>query len=108
MRNMIRDDSSAATRSKQNMRSLFVAALWVGMFFLDASARGGVITVSNLNDFAEVAARDGQIVKLQPGVYRLADYLTEEVLQKIRAGVDRTQRRPPVPMFTFQGNGNRF
>lgn len=66
------------------------------------------ITVSNLTQLAEVAARDGQNVKLLPGVYRMADYLTAEVLAGIRAGVDRKQNRPPVPMFVFRGSNNRF
>lgn len=66
------------------------------------------ITVSNWTQLAEVAARDGQNVKLLPGVYRLADYLTAEVLAEIRKGVDRKQKRPPVPMFVFRGSNNRF
>ncbi len=75
---------------------------------LNLLAQADLVTVSNLAQLAEVAARDGQDVKLVPGVYRLADYLTEDVLKQIREGVDRTQRRPPVPMFVFRGNGNRF
>ncbi|MEY4387874.1 MAG: hypothetical protein RLY20_3157 [Verrucomicrobiota bacterium] len=66
------------------------------------------IVVSNLTQLAEVAARDGQNVKLLPGTYRMADYLTDGVLKEIRAGVDRKQTRPPVPMLVFRGSNNRF
>ena len=82
--------------------------LCLGLLGLSAFGQEGVVTVSNLTQLAEVAARSGQSVKLQPGVYRMADYLTEDVLKEIRAGVDRTQRRPPVPMFVFRGSSNRF
>src|SRR5215831_5173346 len=90
------------------MKSLFIAVLCAGAFALSARAGDGVVTVSNLTQLAEAAARDGQTVKMQPGVYRMAEYLTEDVLRQIRAGVDRTQRRPPVPMFVFRGSHNRF
>jgi hypothetical protein len=38
----------------------------------------------------------------------MADYLTEPVLAEIRAGFDRKQGRPPVPMFVFRGKDNRI
>lgn len=82
--------------------------LVASLLSLNLLAQADLVTVSNLAQLAEVAARDGQNVKLVPGVYRLADYLTEDVLKQIRDGVDRTQRRPPVPMFVFRGNSNRF
>jgi hypothetical protein len=90
------------------MKSWFVVALCYASVASQALAQGDIITVSNLTQLAEVAARDGQNVKMLPGVYRLAEYLTAEVLQQIRAEVDRTQRRPPVPMFVFRGDRNRF
>lgn len=82
--------------------------LSLGLLGLSALAQDNVVTVSNLTQLADVAARSGQSLKLQPGVYRMADYLTEGVLQEIRDGVDRTDRRPPVPMFVFRGSNNRF
>jgi hypothetical protein len=66
------------------------------------------ITVSSLAELARIAAQDGQSVRVAPGVYRMADYLTEDVLKEIHAGVDRTQSRPPVPMFVFRGSTNHF
>ena len=64
--------------------------------------------VASLADLAREAAKDGQQIRLKAGVYRMADYLTEPVLAEIRAGVDRKQKRPPVPMFVFRGNDNRI
>lgn len=71
-------------------------------------AAEAVVTVSSLQELAQVAAQDDQQIKLTPGIYRLADYLTPAVLAEIRNGVDRRQPRPPVPMFVFRGSGNRF
>ncbi len=64
--------------------------------------------VVSLADLARVTAENGQQIRLKPGIYRMADYLTEPVLAEIRAAVDRTQPRPPVPMFVFRGNENRI
>ncbi len=66
------------------------------------------IEVTSLKELAESAAKDNGTVTMKPGVYRMADYLTDDVLQQIRGSVDRSQARPPVPMFVFRGSGNRF
>lgn len=66
------------------------------------------VTVSSLADLARAGAGDNRSIRMTPGVYPLADYLTPAVLADIAAKVDRKQSRPPVPMFTFTGNGNRF
>jgi hypothetical protein len=66
------------------------------------------VTVSSLADLARVAAADNQSIRMEPGVYQMTDYLTPPVLADIAAKVDRKQSRPPVPMFTFIGNGNHF
>ncbi|HEX2101931.1 MAG TPA: hypothetical protein VHF69_14760, partial [Candidatus Synoicihabitans sp.] len=75
---------------------------------LAARAQPAAIEVASLAELAGAAAGRGQTIRLTPGVYRMADYLTPAVLEEIRAGVDRTQRRPPVPMFVFRGDDNRF
>jgi hypothetical protein len=66
------------------------------------------VEVSSLAALAEAATKSGGTIRLRAGIYRMADYLTPEVLDVIRAGIDRTQQRPPVPMFVFRGNDNRF
>lgn len=67
-----------------------------------------VTQVGSLRELAEAAAGNNRTIRMSPGVYQMADYLTEPVLEAIRAGVDRSLPRPPVPMFVFRGNGNRI
>ena len=71
---------------------------------------GQPVEVASLNDLASAASLSHQEIRLRPGVYRMADYLTGTVLEAIRK--DRTGKpeaeRPPVPMFVFKGNGNRI
>ncbi|HYD83155.1 MAG TPA: hypothetical protein VEA63_03865, partial [Opitutus sp.] len=88
-------------------RIAFVCVAFV-VFAQRITAADAIVEVSTLAEFARVAAGDRQQVKLRPGVYRMADYLTEDVLAQIHANVDRTQKRPPVPMFVFHGSDNRF
>jgi hypothetical protein len=66
------------------------------------------IEVVSLADLARAAAEDGQQIRLRPGVYRIADYLTPEALALIHAGFDKKQGRPPVPMFVFRGSNNHI
>lgn len=63
--------------------------------------------VDSLAALAEATRGNGASIRLKPGVYRMADYLTDEVLEQIRGGIDRSQQRPPVPMFVLRGNHNR-
>jgi hypothetical protein len=71
-------------------------------------ARAAEVQVFSLAELVRVATQDGQEVRLNPGVYRMADYLTEDVLVQIRAGVAGKPGRPPVPMMVFRGSNNRF
>jgi hypothetical protein len=73
-----------------------------------AVAQEKAITVSSLAELAAASAGDGRHVTMTPGTYRMADYLTPEVLEKIDKGLDRSQARPPVPMIVLKGNDNRF
>lgn len=66
------------------------------------------VAVGSLAELARVTAQSGQEIRLKPGVFRMADYLTEPVLAEIHAGFDRKQGRPPVPMFVFRGSNNRI
>ena len=70
-------------------------------------AQDKAVTVSSIAELAASGAGDGMHVKMKPGVYQMADYLTKEVLAEIEKGVDRSQSRPPVPMFVFRGDGNQ-
>lgn len=66
------------------------------------------IRVSSLAQLVEQAAGSGKSVKLEPGVYRMADYLTEPVLAAIREKTPKGAGRPPVPMMELTGSDNRF
>lgn len=79
---------------------LCVSLLWV------VGGLSAPIEVSDLNEWVRLCGRDNQEIRLCPGTYRMSDYLTPEVLQRIRGGVDRTQRRPPVAMLALLGSGN--
>jgi hypothetical protein len=89
-----------------NFRNIFQ----VGIAFVAAGVaiHAVEVEVASLADLARAAAQDGQQIRLKPGVYQMADYLTPEVLEPIHAGFDRKQGRPPVPMFVFRGNNNRI
>lgn len=83
--------------------------LFLILSFLLGSAFAAVdVEVSSLADLARAAAQSGQSIRMKPGTYRMDDYLTEEVLKAIRAEIDRTQKRPPVPMLLLRGNDNRI
>lgn len=73
-----------------------------------SSSWGNQITVRSIAELAEATAVDKQQIRMEPGVYRMADYLTEEVLKEIENKVDRSQSRPPVPMLMLRGNANRI
>lgn len=88
-------------------RYLFSSLVLIFLSFV-VSASAVTVEVASLEDLARVAAQNDQQIRLKPGVYRMADYLTAEVLEQIRANVDRTQKRPPVPMFVFRGSSNRI
>lgn len=90
------------------MKSCPKLVLCVVTFIAALAARAAEIEVASLADLARVAAQDGQQIRLQPGVYRMADYLTEPVLAEIRAGFDKKQGRPPVPMLVLRGSDNRI
>lgn len=85
------------------------AAFLAFMLFLSVvAAPAAEREVTSLAELAQAAAQDHQQLRLRPGVYRMADYLTPEVLAAIREGVDRNHRRPPVPMLVFRGHHNRI
>lgn len=66
-----------------------------------------VIQVSSLQQLAEVASGDNQKVKVAPGVYRMAEHLTDDVIAQIKQQVTGSGR-PPVWMLRFTGSGNHF
>ncbi len=74
---------------------------------LIAPLRAETVEVSDLAAFAAAAAEDGRTVRLQPGTYRMADYLTEDVLRKIHKDF-KPGGRPPVAMMRITGDDNHL
>ncbi len=74
---------------------------------LSGVAGAAVTEVDSLAALADATRGSGAEVRLKPGVYKMEDYLTDDVLKTIREGIDRSQQRPPVPMFMLRGNDNR-
>lgn len=88
-------------------RKFMRAATIILLGALSSIAGAAVIEVDSLAALADATRGNGAEVRLKPGVYQMADYLTDDVLKTIREGIDRSQKRPPVPMFVLRGNDNR-
>lgn len=87
-----------------------IPKLLLGLAFFAGSALSvpaAEIEVSSLAELARVSARNNQEIRLRPGVYQMAEYLTEPVLADIRAERKGKPGRPPVPMLVLRGDGNR-
>jgi hypothetical protein len=82
-----------------------------GLLLAAAAARpaeADVIEISSVKELADYAARSGNQVRMKPGVYRVADYLTADVIAAVRAEVPPGPGRPPVWMIRFSGSDNTF
>ncbi|MEI6892833.1 MAG: hypothetical protein V5783_11740 [Pontiella sp.] len=65
--------------------------------------------ISSLAELMELAGMDDNEILMEPGIYRVSDYLTPDLLAAIGKGVDRTKEtRPPVPVLRFGGSNNTF
>jgi hypothetical protein len=73
------------------------------------AAEGDVKEIDSLQALADVAATSGNNVRMKPGVYRLSDYLNDNIIAAVRkeASVD-PKVRSPVWMIRFSGSNNRF
>ncbi|MCB1130360.1 MAG: hypothetical protein KDN05_04470 [Verrucomicrobiae bacterium] len=77
-----------------------VAPMWASAAIL--------IEVDSIEELARAAARDDQHIRLKPGHYRMADYLTDERFAGIAAAVNPSDKRAVLPFFAFLGNRNRI
>lgn len=86
-----------------------ILAAATAVLCLVAQVEADVVEVDSLEALAEAAAKSGQTIRMKPGVYKVADYLTDDVLAAIKAEVPAdAPGRPPVWMLRFNGDGNRF
>ena len=92
------------------IRPTLFRALLLGLLFAVSAIRASAaeIEVDSLAALARETAQNGREIRLKPGVYRMADYLTEAVLAEIHAARKGLPGRPPVPMFVFRGDDNRI
>lgn len=74
---------------------------------MQKQTRSTVVNVSSLRDLMQAAEKNQQTIKMAAGTYRLADYLTPEVIDQIKRDITGTGRRP-VWMLRFSGNDNQF
>lgn len=93
------------------MIRILLRPLLLGLAFAAGSvlsAFAAELEVSSLADLARAAAQNKQEIRLKPGVYRMADYLTDPVLAEIHAARKGLPGRPPVPMLVLRGDDNRI
>lgn len=90
------------------LTKLLTACLGMAGLCMNLSAQGNVIEISSIQELAYYAAQSGNTIRMAPGVYRMADYVTEEVLAEIRREVAGLGGRPTVRMMEFSGSGNHF
>jgi hypothetical protein len=67
-----------------------------------------VIEISSVKELAEYAAKSGNTVRMKPGVYKMADYFTDEVADVAKKEQPQGPGRQPAWMIRFAGNDNKF
>ncbi|MCW0482394.1 hypothetical protein [Gaoshiqia sediminis] len=78
---------------------------------ISVTAKSKIVAIDSIEALVQVAAEDGQQVRMKSGVYALSDYLNEERIAKLLAELPpqtETQRRPPRWFLRFSGNNNTF
>jgi hypothetical protein len=71
-------------------------------------AEGELVEIDSLDQLYSAASGSEQRVRMKPGVYRLADYLTDAQMEKIKADYPKAEGRPPRWLLRFSGSGNTF
>lgn len=90
---------------------LILTACLVVFSVVSVKAGATVVEIESLEALVQVAAMDGQQVRMKPGVYALSDYLNRERMAKLLTELPpqtETQQRPPRWFLRFGGNNNTF
>ena len=90
---------------------LFLTVLMLLLSVVAVQSKNRVKEVATLEALVQVAAEDGQQVRMKPGVYALDEYLTEERLAHLLTQLPpqtKEQRRPPRWFLRFGGSNNTF
>ena len=78
-------------------------AVLSGLFAVQASE------VSSVEELMALAAQSDQEITMEPGVYRMNDYLTPERIAAVHEHAkDFEGRRPPMPVLDFSGSNNVY
>lgn len=92
-----------------SIQTLSAVAVVLLMLAFQHSAGADAIEVSSLKELADYAAKSGNEIRMKPGVYKVADYLTDDVIAEIAKEVPAdAPGRPPAWMLRFSGSNNTF
>jgi hypothetical protein len=73
-----------------------------------ALVEADVVEISSVKELADYAAKSGNTVRMKPGVYKMADYFTDEVAATVAKEQPQGPGRQPAWMIRFAGNDNKF
>jgi hypothetical protein len=91
------------------VEKITLCVITVLAFAVSKAAAADVVEISSVRELADYASKSGYTVRMKPGVYRMSDYLTDDVIAAIRREVPAEFKvRPPVWMMRFSGSNNRF
>jgi hypothetical protein len=83
------------------MKALLPILLLPAGLLFSPAARARTITVTSLRELARYAAQSGNTIRLKPGLYKVADYLTQD-------SIASRLRHKSYQYLVFSGNDNRF
>lgn len=81
------------------IRQLFILVF----LFIGNSIQAADIKISSIEELAKYAAKSGNTITMEPGIYQMEDYLTDEVIQNTKP--DKVSR---YAMIKFSGDNNVF
>jgi hypothetical protein len=82
--------------------------LLLGVLLLGAVVEADVVEIASVKELADYAAKSGNTVRMKPGVYRMADYFTDEVAEVAKKEQPQGPGRQPAWMIRFDGSDNKF
>ena len=86
----------------------FMRCIGISLLGLAAASKAEVTEVASIDQLANVSAGNSRHIRLKPGVYMMADYLTDARFSEIAKALDPADPRAVLPFFSFTGSGNRI
>ncbi|WP_372743948.1 hypothetical protein [Lutibacter sp.] len=84
-----------------NINFLRISFFVIGLLFLSCEKSATEIKINSLKELAEYASKSGNIITMEPGVYKLKEYLSVDSM-KVRSSKKQFQ------FLTFSGSNNVF